>query len=56
MRAKRGNAVPKEYPITAPMPPQVAADAGPNNTHAPKADATKLAVKEKVPTDLLATK
>ena len=56
IRAKSGNAVPNEYPITAPMPPHVAADAGPNNIHAPKADATKLAVKEKVPTDLLATK
>ena len=56
IRANIGNAVPKEYPITAPIPPHVAADAGPNNIHAPKADATKLAVKEKVPTDLLATK
>ena len=56
INAKRGNAVPKEYPITAPTPPQVAADAGPNKIHAPKADATKLVVSEKVPTDLLATK
>ena len=53
---KRGNAVPREYPMTAPIPPHVAADAGPNNIHAPNADATKLVVKEKVPTDLLATK
>ena len=30
-----GNAVPNEYPITAPIPPQVAAEAGPNNIHAP---------------------
>ena len=41
-----GKAVPSEYPITAPIPPQVAADAGPNKTHAPKAEAVKLVVKE----------
>ena len=29
-----GAAVPKAYPITAPRPPQVAADAGPNNIQA----------------------
>ena len=51
-----GAAVPKAYPITAPIPPQVAAEAGPNNIHAPNADATKLAVSENVPTDLFATK
>ena len=52
----RGNAVPSAYPITAPMPPHVAAEEGPNNIHAPKAEATKLAVNENVPTDLFATK
>ena len=56
IRVKRGNAVPKEYPITAPTPPHVAADAGPNNIHAPSAEDIKLVVKEKVPTDLLATR
>ena len=45
-----------EYPITAPTPPQVAADAGPNNIHAPNAEAIKLVVNEKVPIDLFATK
>ena len=34
-----GVAAPNAYPITAPKPPHVAADAGPNNIHAPKADA-----------------
>ena len=43
-----GAAVPKAYPITAPMPPHVAAEAGPNRIHAPNADAVKLAVSEKV--------
>ena len=42
-----GAAVPSEYPITAPIPPHVAADAGPNKIHAPSADAVKLAVSEK---------
>ena len=51
-----GKAVPKEYPITAPIPPQVAAEAGPNKIQAPNAEAMKLVVNEKVPTDLLATK
>ena len=51
-----GVAEPNAYPMTAPKPPQVAAEAGPNNIHAPNADATKLVVNEKVPTDLLATK
>ena len=43
-----GVAAPNAYPITAPKPPHVAADAGPNNIHAPKADAAKLVVNEKV--------
>ena len=43
-----GAAVPKAYPITAPIPPQVAAEAGPNNIQAPSADAVKLAVSENV--------
>ena len=51
-----GNAVPKEYPITAPIPPHVAADAGPKSIHVPNADETKLHVKENVLTDLLATR
>ena len=51
-----GNAVPSAYPITAPIPPHVAAEAGPNNIHAPNDDATRLAVNENVPIDLFATK
>ena len=43
-----GAAVPKAYPITAPIPPHVAADAGPNSIHAPSAEAVKLAVNEKI--------
>ena len=43
-----GVAVPNAYPITAPIPPQVAAEAGPNNIHAPKADAVKLVVNENI--------
>ena len=50
IRAIIGNAVPKEYPITEPMPPHVAAEAGPNKIQAPKADATKLVVKDNVST------
>ena len=42
--------------MTAPMPPHVAAEAGPNNIHAPNADAIKLVVNENVPIDLFATK
>ena len=42
--------------MTAPIPPHVAADAGPNNIHAPRADATKLVVNENTPMLLLATK
>ena len=42
-----GAAVPNAYPTTAPIPPQVAAEAGPNNIQAPKADADKLVVSEK---------
>ena len=48
--------MPAAYPITAPIPPHVAADAGPKSIHAPSADATKLVVKENVPTDLFATR
>ena len=43
-----GAAVPKAYPITAPIQPQVAADAGPNNIQAPSAEAVRLAVSENV--------
>ena len=42
--------------MTAPIPPQVEADAGPNNIHVPRADATKLVVNENTPTLLFATK
>ena len=42
--------------MTAPIPPHIAADAGPNKIQAPKADATKLVVKENVPTDLFANR
>ena len=44
-----GAAVPSAYPITAPIPPHVAAEAGPNNIHVPKAEATRLVVKDNVP-------
>ena len=54
--ANKGNAVPREYPITAPIPPHVAAEAGPNKIQVPKAEATKLDVSEKVPTDLFASR
>ena len=55
-KINRGNAAPNEYPIIDPMPPHVAADAGPNNIQAPRAEATKLDVKEKVSTFLFANK
>ena len=51
-----GKAVPREYPMTAPIPPQVAAEAGPNNIHAPNAEAVKLVVKENNPIFLFAVK
>ena len=51
-----GKAVPREYPMIAPIPPHVAAEAGPNKIHAPKAEAVKLVVKENDPTFLLAVK
>ena len=41
-------AAPSAYPNTAPKPPQVAAEAGPNNIQAPNAEAAKLVVKENV--------
>ena len=50
-----GTAVPKAYPVTAPTPPQVAADAGPNKIQAPRADAVKLAVNVKVFSSLFPT-
>ena len=53
--SKLGAAVPKAYPITAPIPPQVAADAGPNKIQAPRADAVKLAVNVKVFSSLFPT-
>ena len=42
--------------MTAPIPPQVAADTGPNKIHAPSAEAVKLVVKENNPTFLFAVK
>ena len=51
-----GKAVPSEYPMIAPIPPHVAAEAGPNKIQAPKADAVKLVVKENNPIFLLAVK
>ena len=51
-----GNAVPNEYPMIAPIPPQVDAEAGPNKIQAPKADAVKLVVEENKPIFLLAVK
>ena len=51
-----GKAVPNEYPIIAPIPPHVAAEAGPNKIQAPKAEATKLVVNENNPIFLLAVK
>ena len=44
--------MPNEYPMTAPIPPQVAAEAGPNNIQAPKAEADRLVVNEKMPSFL----
>ena len=51
-----GKAVPNAYPITAPIPPHVAAAAGPNKIQAPNADATKLVVNENNPTSLFAVR
>ena len=51
-----GKAAPSAYPITAPIPPHVAADAGPNKIHAPSAEAMKLVDKEKKPILLFAVK
>ena len=42
--------------MTEPIPPHVDAEAGPNKTHAPKAEAVKLVVKENNPIFLLAVK
>ena len=56
IKINNGNAVPNAYPITAPIPPHVAADAGPNNIQAPKAEAMRLDVKENTPMDLFANK
>ena len=56
IKINKGKAVPKAYPITAPIPPQVAAEAGPNKIQAPKAEETKLVVNEKAPIDRFATK
>ena len=42
--------------MTEPIPPQVAAEAGPNNIQAPNADATKLVVKDSVSTFLPAVR
>ena len=51
-----GKAVPRAYPITAPIPPHVAAAAGPNKIHAPNAEATKLVVNENKPMFLFAVR
>ena len=51
-----GKAVPSEYPMTLPIPPQVAAEAGPNKIQAPNAEAVKLVVKENNPIFLFAVK
>ena len=56
IRKNIGNAVPKEYPIIAPIPPQVEAEAGPNKIQAPRAEAIKLVVNENVPIFLFAVK
>ena len=42
--------------MTEPIPPHVAAEAGPNSIQAPNADATKLVVKDVVPTFLPAVR
>ena len=42
--------------MIAPIPPQVAAEAGPNKIQAPKADAVQLVVNENKPIFLLAVK
>ena len=42
--------------MTEPIPPHVAAEAGPNNIQAPKAEATKLVVKDITPTFLPAVR
>ena len=47
-----GVAEPNAYPITAPKPPHVAAEAGPNSIQAPKADAHKLVVNENISSSL----
>ena len=56
MKKNIGKAVPREYPITAPKPPQVAAEAGPKRIQAPSADAVKLVVNERNPILLFAVK
>ena len=48
--------MPSEYPIIAPIPPHVDADAGPNKIQAPNADAVKLVVNENKPTFLFAVR
>ena len=40
----------------APIPPQLAAEAGPNKIHAPRAEAVKLVVKENNPIFLFAVR
>ena len=42
--------------MTAPIPPHVAAEAGPNKIQAPNADAVRLVVNEKVSTFFPAVK
>ena len=56
IKTSNGKAVPRAYPITAPIPPHVAADAGPNKIQAPSAEETKLAVKGNIPIFLFAIK
>ena len=56
IKAKKGRAWPKPYPIIAPKPPQVAASDGPIKIHTPKHEAINDAVKDLLPIDLSAFK
>ena len=56
IKISNGKAVPRAYPVTAPSPPHVAADAGPNKIQAPRAEEIKLDVKGNIPIFLFAIK
>ena len=45
-------AAPSAYPITAPIPPHVAAEGGPNKIQAPSAEAIKLEVNENISAEM----